>query len=121
METEDVSAVESQWIARRKLFTEWQILKRTFVAILIVIVYLALAACMESQTTSAPLPEPTVYEWIGSGPAPSLHRLAQDKSTCFHEAERTDTQKDPGVVSEHWKTHVKLCMQKQGWGEKAVD
>jgi hypothetical protein len=26
-----------------------------------------------------------------------------------------------GVVSEHWKTHVKLCMQKQGWGEKAVD
>ena len=91
------------------------------VAILIVIVYLALAACMKSQTTSAPLSEPTVYEWIGPGPTPSLPRLAQDKLTCFHEAEQTDTQKAPGVVSEYWKAHVKLCMQKQGWGEKPVE
>ena len=88
-------------------------------AILIVIVYLALAACMESQTTSAPLAEPTVYEWIGPGAPPSLQRLAQDKSMCFQEAELTDTQKAPGVVSEHWKAHA-LCMRKEGWGEKAV-
>lgn len=65
--------------------------------ILIVIVYLALAACMGSRTTSAPLSEPTVYEWIGPDPAPSLQRLAQDKLTCFQEAERTDTQKAPGI------------------------
>ena len=65
------------------------------VAILIVIVYLALAACMKSQTTSAPLSEPTVYEWIGPEPLPSLQHLAQDKSKCFHESERTDTQKGP--------------------------
>ena len=91
------------------------------VTILIMIIYLALAACMESQTTSAPLSKPTVYEWIGPDSSPSLQRLAQDKSTCFQEAERTDTQKAPGVVSEHWKAHVKLCMQKQGWGEKPVD
>jgi hypothetical protein len=91
------------------------------VTILIMIIYLALAACMESQTTSAPLSKPTVYEWIGPDPSPSLQRLAQDKSTCFHESERTDTQKAPGVVSGHWKAHLKLCMQKQGWGEKPVD
>jgi len=89
--------------------------------ILIVIVYLALAACVGSQPASPPLPKPTVYEWIGPSPPPSLQRLAQDKLTCFHEAEQTDTQKAPGVVSEHWKTHVKLCMQKLGWGEKAVE
>lgn len=88
--------------------------------ILILIVYLALAACMVSQTTSAPLAAPTVYEWMGPGAPPSLPRLAQDKSMCFQEAELTDTQKAPGVVSEHWKAHVKLCMRKEGWGEKAV-
>ena len=91
------------------------------VTILIVIMYVALSACVESQPTLAPLSQLAVYEWIGSGPPPSLLRLAQDKSTCFQEAERTDTQKDPGMVSEHWKTHVKLCMQKQGWGEKVID
>ena len=90
-------------------------------AILVAIVYVVLVACEMSQPTLAPLPPPTVYEWVGTTPSPSLQRLAQDKSTCFHEAERTDTQKAPGVVSEHWKTHVKLCMQKQGWAEKAVD
>ncbi len=91
------------------------------VAILVVIVYLALSACVESQPMSAPLSQLAVYEWIGTSPPPSLLRLAQDKSTCFQEAERTDTQKDPGMVSEHWKADVKLCMQKQGWGEKAID
>ena len=89
--------------------------------ILIVIVCVALTACVGSRTASPPLPKPTVYEWIGASPPPSLQRLAQDKLTCFHEAEQTDTQKAPGVVSEHWKTHVKLCMQKLGWGEKAVE
>ena len=86
------------------------------VTILVVIIYLALAACMESQKTSAPLPAPTVYEWMGAGPTPSLPRLAQDKSMCFREAELTDTQKAPGVVSDHWKAHVKLCMPKAGLG-----
>jgi hypothetical protein len=90
-------------------------------AILVSIVYVVLVACEKSQPTLAPLPQPTVYEWVGTSPAPSLQRLAQDKSTCFHEAERTDIQKAASVVSEHWKTHVKLCMQKQGWGDKAVD
>ena len=89
-------------------------------AILIVIMYLALAACMESQKTSAPLPAPTVYEWMGPGPTPSLPRLAQDKSLCFQEAELTDPYHQPGIMSEHWKAHVKLCMRKEGWGEKAV-
>ena len=90
-------------------------------AILIVIMYLALAACMESQKTSAPLPAPTVYEWMGPDPTPSLPRLAQDKLMCFQEAELTDSQKVPGVVSEQWRAHVKLCMRKEGWGEKAID
>lgn len=90
-------------------------------AILIVIVSLALVGCMESRTISAPLPEPTVYEWIGPGAPPSLQRLAQDKSLCFQEAELTDPYPQPGIMSEYWKAHVKLCMQKQGWGEKAVE
>ncbi|MEO7860742.1 MAG: hypothetical protein ABIU05_09900 [Nitrospirales bacterium] len=89
-------------------------------AMLIVIVSLALVGCMESRTISAPLPEPTVYEWIGPGPPPALHQLAQDKTLCFQEAELTDPHHEPGFRSEHWKTHVKLCMRKQGWGEKAV-
>jgi hypothetical protein len=89
-------------------------------AILIVIVSLALAACVESRTTSAPLSAPTVYEWIGSGPSPSLLRLAHDKSICYREAELLDPQAQAGFVSEHWKAHVKICMRKEGWGEKAV-
>ena len=90
------------------------------VAILIGIVYLALAACMESQTTSAPLAEPTVYEWKGPGAPPPLPRLAHDKSICYREAELLDPQAEAGIVSEHWKAHVKICMRKEGWGEKAV-
>ena len=87
---------------------------------LIVIVSLALAACVESRTTSAPLPEPTVYEWVGPGPPPSLARLAHDKSICYREAELLDPRAEAGIVSEHWKAHVKICMRKEGWGEKAV-
>ena len=89
-------------------------------AILIAIVSLALAACMKPQTTSAPLSQPTVYEWIGPSAPPSLQRLAQDKSLCFQEAELLDPHPEPGITSEHWKAHVKLCMRKEGWGEKAV-
>lgn len=89
-------------------------------AILIMIVSLAFAACMKSQTTSGSLSQPTVYEWIGSGPSPTLIRLAQDKSICYREAELLDPQAEAGIVSEHWKAHVKLCMRKEGWGEKAV-
>ena len=62
-------------------YSAWSGLKRTFMAILILIMYLALAACMESQKTSAPLPAPTVYEWMGPGPTPSLPRLAQDRKS----------------------------------------
>jgi hypothetical protein len=89
-------------------------------AILIVFVYLALAACMKSQTTSTPPSEPTVYEWIGPGTAPSLEQLALSKSLCFQEAELLDPHAEPGIMSEHRKAHVKLCMRKEGWGEKAV-
>ncbi|RPH80573.1 MAG: hypothetical protein EHM80_04895 [Nitrospiraceae bacterium] len=90
------------------------------VAILIVVVYLVLAACVESKPSSPTLPKPTVYEWIGTGQA-SLAHLAQDKAACFQEAELTDPHPEPGIVSEDWKANVKRCMQKKGWGEKAVN
>ncbi len=88
-------------------------------AILLVIMSLALAACIESQPTSTPS-EPPMYEWIGPGTAPSLQQLALDRLICHREAEVIDSHPQPGVTSEHWKAHVKLCMRKQGWGEKAV-
>jgi hypothetical protein len=88
--------------------------------ILAAIMYLALAACMESRTTSAPLSEPTLYEWIGPGTAPSLEQLALSKSLCFQEAKLLDPHAEHGIMSEHRKAHVKLCMRKEGWGEKAV-
>jgi hypothetical protein len=91
------------------------------VVILVAIVYVALSACVESKPSSPPLPKPTVYEWIGTGPPPSLLRLAQDKSICFQEAELTDPHKDPRVVSEHWRGQLNLCMQKKGWGQKTID
>lgn len=89
-------------------------------AVLVVIVYLALAACMESKAASPALPKPTMYEWRGAGPA-SLSRLAQDKAACFQEAELTDPYTEPGIVSENWKANVKRCMQQKGWGERAID
>ena len=90
------------------------------VTALIVIVYLVLAACMGSPTTSVPLSEPIVYEWIGPGTAPSLEQLALSKSLCFQEAELLDPHAEPGIMSEHRKAHVKLCMRKEGWGEKTI-
>ena len=89
--------------------------------ILLAILCVSLSACVESQPSPPTLPKPTLYEWIGIGPPPSLLRLAEDKSICFQEAERTDPQKDPGIVSENRKAHLKLCMQKKGWGETAID
>ena len=90
------------------------------VAILIVVVYLALTACVESKPSSPTLPKPTVYEWIGPGQA-SLARLTQDKAACFQEAELTDPHREPRIVSEDWKANVMRCMQKKGWGEKAIN
>jgi hypothetical protein len=87
--------------------------------ILVAITYLALAACIESRPTSVPSVTP-VYEWIGPGTAPSLEQLALSKSLCFQEAELLDPHAEPGTMSEHRKAHVKLCMRKEGWGEKAV-
>jgi hypothetical protein len=86
--------------------------------ILVAIVCLALAACVESQPIpSAPLSKPTVYEWIGLGPQPSLKSMAQDKAACVHEAE----QKISMSAGEAWQTHVNLCMRTKGWGQKAID
>ncbi len=89
------------------------------VTTLIVIVYLVLAACKGSPTTSVPLSEPTVYQWIGPGTAPSLQQLALSKSLCFQEAELLDPHAELGIMSEPRKAHVKLCLRKEGWGEKA--
>jgi hypothetical protein len=90
------------------------------VTFLVVMVYFALAACVESRPALPTLPKPTVYEWMGAGPA-SLPRLAQDKAACFQEAELSDPYAEPGIVSEDWKANVKRCMQKKGWGEKAIE
>ena len=86
-------------------------------AILIAIVYLALAACVESQPTTGPLSRPSVYEWIGPGPTPSVTRLAQDKAACFQEAE----QKQSGSIGNRLQNHVNLCMRTKGWGQKAIE
>lgn len=85
--------------------------------ILVAIVYLVLSACVESKPTSAPLSEPTVYEWIGSGATPSVTRLAQDKAVCFQEGE----QKESVSIGDRLQTHVNHCMRAKGWGLKAVD
>ena len=86
--------------------------------ILIAIVCFALAACVGSQPIpSAPLSKPTVYEWIGPGPQPTLKSMAQDKAACVHEAE----QKVSMSAGEAWQTHVNLCMRTKGWGQKAID
>ena len=45
-------------------------------AILIVMVYLALAACVQSQPIPASVPELPVYEWIGPGRDLLLEQLA---------------------------------------------
>jgi hypothetical protein len=87
------------------------------VVILVAIVYVALSACVESKPTSAPLSEPTVYEWIGPGATPSVTRLAQDKAACFQEGE----QKESVSTGDRLQTHVNLCMRTKGWGQKAVD
>jgi hypothetical protein len=86
--------------------------------ILIAILFFALSACVESQPiSSAPLSKPTVYEWIGSGPPPSLTSMAQDKAACVQEAER----KESMSAGDAWQTHVNLCMYTKGWGQKSVD
>jgi hypothetical protein len=59
------------------------------VVILVAIVFLSLAACVEFRYASPALPKPTMYYGGGAGPA-SLTRLAQDKVPCFQEAELTD-------------------------------
>jgi hypothetical protein len=59
--------------------------------ILVAIVGLAMTACMVIQSgppPSAPLPKPTVYEWVGPGLSPSVQLLAQGKEACVHEADQ---------------------------------
>ena len=88
------------------------------VSILVAILCFALSACVASQPIpSAPLSKPTLYEWIGPGPHPSAPRLAQDKLVCVQDAH----QKEPLSISDRWQAHLNLCMQKKGWGQKAVD
>jgi hypothetical protein len=88
------------------------------VTILVAILCFALAACVESQPIStAPLSKPTVYEWIGPGPQPSVTSMAHDKAACAQEAE----QEEFVTAGDRWQTHVNLCMRTKGWGQKAID
>jgi len=88
--------------------------------ILIAIVCFLMTACVLIQSTPpppAPLPKPTVYEWIGPGSPPSVKSLAQDKEACVHEAE----QKVSMSEADRWQTHVNHCMRTKGWGQKAIE
>jgi hypothetical protein len=90
------------------------------VPLLIAIVYFAIGACVGSQSgppSPAPLPKPAVYVWMDPGPPPSSERLAQDKATCFQEAE----QRESRSMNDRWHAHMKRCMEKKGWGEKAIN
>jgi hypothetical protein len=89
------------------------------VPILVAICCVVITACvMKSEPPpSAPLPKPTVYEWTGTAPTPSSTRLAQDKASCFREAE----QRESPSRSDRWSAHMKSCMEQKGWGEKAID
>ena len=87
--------------------------------ILVAIVYFAMAACAVIHTPppSAPLPKPTVYEWVGPGSPPSVQHLAQDKAACVHEADQQGSR----LEAARWQTHVNLCMRDKGWGQKVID
>jgi hypothetical protein len=92
----------------------------TPMAVLVAILCFALAACVGSQSgppPPAPLQKLTVYVWMDPGPHPSFERLAQDKATCLQEAE----QRASPSMSDRWHAHIKRCMERKGWGEKAVD
>jgi len=93
---------------------------KTPTTILLAVLCLAISACVESQSISQPsatLEKPTMYEWIGTGPRPSLQRLAHDKLTCFQDAERRESHS----MSDRWKAHLSLCMQNKGWGQKTIE
>ena len=87
------------------------------IPILVAILCFAISACVESQPTSAPLSKPTLYEWIGPGPTPSVNSLAQDKVACAQEAEH----KESVSAGDRWQTQVNLCMRTKGWGQRAID
>ena len=53
------------------------------VAILVVIMYVALSACVESQPTSAPLSQLAVYEWIGTSPPPHYYAWLRTNRPAF--------------------------------------
>jgi hypothetical protein len=94
--------------------------KWTPMPILVAIVYFAMAACVQSQSgppSPVPLPKPAVYVWMDPDPPPSVERLAQDKLTCFQEAEQRESRR----MSDRWHAHLKRCMEQKGWGEKAID
>ena len=88
--------------------------------ILVAIICFAMTACAVVQIgppPSAPLPKPTVYEWVGPGSPPSVQHLAQDKEACVHEADQQESMREAA----RWQTHVKDCMHTKGWGQKAID
>ena len=88
--------------------------------ILVAIVGLAMTACMvihPEPPPSAPLPKPTVYEWVGPGLPPSVQHLAQDKEACVHEADQQESMREAA----RWQTHVNDCMRTKGWSQKAID
>jgi len=87
--------------------------------ILIAIICFAMTACAVIQMgppPSAPLPKPTVYEWIGPGPPPSVKSLAQDEEACVHETEQKESMR-----GDRWQTHVNDCMRAKGWSQKVID
>ena len=86
--------------------------------LLVAILCFALSACVQSRPiSSAPLSKPTVYMWIGQGPQPSMKTLASDKAACDQEAKKQGL----GTGGDRWQTQVNSCMEKKGWGQKAID
>jgi hypothetical protein len=80
-----------------------------------------LSACVDSQPVSkAPLTTPTVYEWIGPGPQPSVKQLMNDKYICARNAEPMHSRRAKST-SEAWQTAVDFCMRSKGWGHKVVN
>jgi hypothetical protein len=88
--------------------------------VLVAILCFTMSACVGSQSgppSPAPLQKPAVYVWMDPGPSPSFGRLAQDRATCFQEAEQRESHK----MSDRWHAHMKRCMERKGWREETVN
>ncbi|HEY6262583.1 MAG TPA: hypothetical protein VIW47_13375 [Nitrospiraceae bacterium] len=46
-----------------------------------------------------------------------MKTLASDKAACDQEAKRQRF----GTAGNLWQTEVNSCMEKKGWGQKAID